>query len=77
MRTSLSDVTAEVGFSFLLNISGKLYTATRSSLKDVSGNARVLHLQFLELPTSTSIHYMLYMLSCFSGCLDIYRVVLL
>ena len=31
----------KVGFSFLVNISGKLFTDTRPSLKDVAGNTNV------------------------------------
>lgn len=31
----------KVGFSFLVNITGKLFTATRPSLKDVAGNTMV------------------------------------
>ena len=42
----LSD--AQAGFSFLLNVSGKLYTATRVSLKDVGANARALQLHCLN-----------------------------
>lgn len=46
IRRLLPGLLAEVGFSFLLNVSGKLYTNTKASLKDVGGNARVLqHLQ--------------------------------
>ena len=44
----LSSIEAKVGFSFLVNCTGKLFTQSRPSLKDVAGNTAVTLSQIRE-----------------------------